>query len=347
LNRQPYLRMAVLAASLFLSLEVTTSVTASPKTNYATVEKTTVTEPYAYYVPKGKVLYTNSSLSKAKVTTSKYSKTTWYSKKTAIIIKTSGNTQKKAHYAQITSANGKHSYWTWNGNLKPITSAGFKIADKAAGSRFKKIKLAYMGDSIPHGWSGAVNYINSNYPTWMAKYLGISMTASQVPTNMAISSGKILGSQNRDMPQIMHRQDFKKYNMMTIQYGTNDYAHSEYSLKEVMTELQKNITTIKSSNPKLKIYGILPLSRFQKGSGEPADHIKMSGGYTFNQLKAAERKLYKKNHIAVIDFQKLDPNLITAANRKTTLRDHVLHPAAKTDQYLGHDAARFIEKNYK
>ena len=61
-----------------------------------------------------------------------------------------------------------------------------------------------------------------------------------------------------------------------------------------MTELQKNITTIKSSNPKLKIYGILPLSRFQKGSGEPADHIKMSGGYTFNQLKAAERKLYKR-----------------------------------------------------
>ncbi|GAK47835.1 hypothetical protein LOSG293_130240 [Secundilactobacillus oryzae JCM 18671] len=303
-------------------------------------------EQEAYYIPNGRVLYQKPKLTGTKTSSTHFKKVTWYADRTAIVQKNIDGKVTKAVYLRVTNETGNKTFWTWRGNLKQITSPYFKVSDTVAAKRFKNVKLAYMGDSIPHGWNGYTNYLTTNYPTWMSKYMGINLQKHK-PTNMAISNGKILGTTQRDMSQIVPKWNFKNYDILTIQYGTNDDGHGTESLKDVMTELQTNITTIKKQNPKLKIYGFLPISRFAKGTGLPAKNIKMAGGYTFKQLRDAERKLYKKNKIPVLDFQKLDPGLITRENRKVTLRDHVVHPAVKTNQQLGRIAATFIENHYK
>ncbi len=110
-------------------------------------------------------------------------------------------------------------------------------------------------------------------------------------------------------------------NIIFVHIGTNDYTNysGSGSLQNVMRHLRYNIKLIKKLNPSAKIYGILPISRYD-ANGMNRNNMADMYGYTFHDLRAAEAKLYKSMGATVINFQQFAPNVITDTNKDVTLK---------------------------
>ena len=134
-------------------------------------------------------------------------------------------------------------------------------------------------------------------------------------------------------------------NIIFVHIGTNDYTNysGSGSLQNVMRHLRYNIKLIKKLNPSAKIYGILPISRYD-ANGMNRNNMADMYGYTFHDLRAAEAKLYKSMGATVINFQQFAPNVITDTNKDVTLKDQEIHPTAQTAQKLGYALAKEIVK---
>lgn len=299
-----------------------------------------------YALRSGTYGYSAATL-KHGVTLSKMSKTTWYCHQAATV---ADKNQKQEVY-QVTSANSQHTYWVLKSQLQSVLNSSFDLKLPAAKDKYQETKIGFFGDSIPDGWNGS-RFYSTTYPVWLGKYLGDEKPVS----NYAFPDARIVGHRWKDVNGTARPQDLAavikarkkaipKFNMIFIHIGTNDYTpgSGSGSLSNIMAHLKTNVQAIRKLNPSAKIYGILPLTRYSS-TGINKDDIRNDDGYTFDQLKHAERQTYEKLGVQVVDFKTLTPGLITNSNYHVALADHRLHPSAETAQKMGRALANWIAK---
>lgn len=307
----------------------------------ATVIKTTdlSDEPMPYHMKSGYV-YTDSTLTKTLGSAKQFANVTWYVYKEALIDRSAQGSGNSAFY-YVRSGNGKQTGYIWHGNLEDISEGTFNIAMKHS-DYFKSNKLITMGDSITCGYDGYQTLKNLGYPTWLSRYLNVKVT--NVGYNGAFLAGSDDNATPGDLTTVVNDHNFKNYNVATIAYGTNDYGHTTSSLDDIKAELDKDIKKMKSDNPDLIIYGILPITRYDNNVN--SDDVAGQAGYTMNELRDAEAQVYKDNDVSYLDWRNDSKQLITDANHISRFNDGRLHPNPMTYQLMGREIATFMINNY-
>lgn len=348
-NRIAYFAMLILAgAAIFITCSSNASAAGFQRVQ---IQEVAPIHSHAYAVKKHAKLYTSLSF-KHYVTTKHYRKTAWYRQRFA---KVSINGKKKIIF-ELQSANGRYTYWVFHSQVKGIASKSFKIALPSAGKRFAHKQIGVFGDSIPSGWDGFHFYLNDSYPDWTRKYLG----SKPKLRNEAVPNAQIVGHEYRyvggrynkvvprDLSVVLrhNRRTIKKMNIIFVHIGTNDYTNwsRSGSLTNVSRHLYWEIRYIRRINPRAKVYGILPISRFGN-FGQDCSNLPNMYGYTLNQLRVAEYRVYKKLGATVVNFDRIAPNVIDARNRTVALQDHKIHPTARTAQKLGYYLAKWLIKH--
>ncbi|EEI70791.1 MAG: SGNH/GDSL hydrolase family protein [Lentilactobacillus hilgardii] len=300
---------------------------------------------HAYALKKKAILYNNVKLTQA-INGSSFLKTAWYRTHAA---KLSINGKTQTAY-QVKDNSGKYTFWVLRSQLKSINSNSYKLKLAGANNRFYHKKIGFFGDSIPSGWDGYHFYMNNSYPDWMNKYLG---TDNRVE-NFSVPHAKIVGKRfayigttrvAQDLPVAIkyHENDIRNMNMIFIHIGTNDYTNysGSGSLRNVIAHLKRNVMAIKLLNPTAKLYGVLPLTRYD-ANGQNRQNMSDMYGYTFGQLRSAEAKLYRQLGVNVINFDTIAPNLITDQNKDIVYEDHEIHPTPQVAQKLGYYLAKYL-----
>ncbi|GAA3611502.1 hypothetical protein GCM10022296_14070 [Secundilactobacillus similis DSM 23365 = JCM 2765] len=340
------------AATVTASGAAVTNTTKTTTSSTVTIKRLTSINAHPYALRAGATLYKTATLKSGKVAGSKFARTTWYRNEVATL-SVKGKT--RTAY-RVTSANRQSTYWVLATQLKSVLSASFNLKLAGAGSTFTTTKIGVLGDSIPDGWDGS-HFYHVSYPRWTAKYLG---SAYKV-TDDAFPDATIVGQRWKTWQGLSRPQDLgpvinankkalAKMDMILINIGTNDYANGSGSgsLSNVIAHLKLRLKTVQKINPTATIYGILPLTRYGYNGINKA-HVRNDQGYTLNQLRVAEQKLYRQMGIKVVNFNAIAPNVITDANHRYTLQDQILHPSAQTAQKLGYALAKKIladETNY-
>ncbi|KRN12431.1 G-D-S-L family lipolytic protein [Fructilactobacillus fructivorans] len=197
--------------------------------------------------------------------------------------------------------------------------------------------IILLGDSLTRGFDGEKDLVY-NWPYYLGQFLPFKSI-----TNAGQNAGTITGNCELDLTYQIDHHNFKNYELATIFYGTNDFAHRYETLEVVGRMLDQNIKQIKAENPSIMILGILPLNRFDGGS----DNYNMEGlaHYTFGQLLNCLIKVYHQNDINVLNWRKVAPTLVDNSNYQTRLNDHRLHPNSSTYKIMARIIAEFIQKN--
>ena len=201
----------------------------------------------------------------------------------------------------------------------------------------KKANLIMLGDSITNGFDGHKD-LEKNISYYLSK-----IDPQFNITNAGVNAGTITGNTERDLTFQVSNHNFADYQLATIFYGTNDFAHREETLEILGRILQKNITTIKQENPTIKIYGILPINRFDGGIDNY--HISGLAQYSFAELLNKLTQIYQANQIPVLNWRKIAPQLLTFANYVNALGDGRLHPNTSTYQKMATIINQFILEN--
>jgi hypothetical protein len=333
------------AATVTASGTAVTNTTKTTTSSTVTIKRLTSINAHPYALRAGATLYKTATLKSGKVAGSKFARTTWYRNEVATL-SVKGKT--RTAY-RVTSANRQSTYWVLATQLKSVLSASFNLKLAGAGSTFTTTKIGVLGDSIPDGWDGS-HFYHVSYPRWTAKYLGSAYTV----TDDAFPDATIVGqrwktwhglSRPQDLGPVINanKKALAKMDMILINIGTNDYANGSGSgsLSNVIAHLKLRLKTVQKINPTATIYGILPLTRYGYDGINKA-HVRNDQGYTLNQLRVAEQKLYRQMGIKVVNFNAIAPNVITDANHRYTLQDQILHPSAQTAQKLGYALAKKI-----
>ncbi|WP_429970466.1 SGNH/GDSL hydrolase family protein [Fructilactobacillus sp. Tb1] len=200
-----------------------------------------------------------------------------------------------------------------------------------------KEHLIMLGDSITNGFDGHQD-LEKNV-SYYIKQLNPELSI----TNAGVNAGTICGHSERDLSYQVESHNFADYQLATIFYGTNDFAHREETLEILGRILQKNIDIILEENSKIKIYGILPINRFDGG----IDNFNVDGlsQYTFGELLEKLSTIYKANNIPVLNWRNVAPQLLTETNYYTALGDHRLHPNSETYHQMAKVISHFIFKH--
>lgn len=300
---------------------------------------------HAYALRKSAILYNNVALTQS-LSNKPFLKDAWYRTHTAKLI---FNGKSQLAY-QVTNASGRNTFWVLRSQLKSINSKSYNLKLASAGNRFYHKKIGFFGDSIPAGWDGYHYYLNNSYPDWLAKYLG---TGNRVE-NFAVPHAKIVGHRfayigttrvAQDLPVAIkaHLNEIKNMNMIFVHIGTNDYTNNSGSgnLHNVIRHLRRDVMAIKMTNPRAKIYGVLPLTRFAP-DGENRQNMFNMYGYSFGQLRSAEAKMYRQLGISVVNFDRIAPDVITEQNHDVVYEDHEIHPTPQVAQKLGYYLAKYL-----
>ncbi|WP_395317749.1 SGNH/GDSL hydrolase family protein [Fructilactobacillus frigidiflavus] len=201
----------------------------------------------------------------------------------------------------------------------------------------KTESLIMLGDSITNGFDG-----HHDLEKNVSYYLKQLNPALQI-TNAGVNAGTIVGRSERDLTFQVDTHDFRNYQLATIFYGTNDFAHRAETLEILGSILQTNLTHIKQENPQIKIFGILPINRFD-GS---MDNYSVSGlaQYSFAELLNKLTEVYHANQIPVLNWRKIAPNLLTINNYAEKLGDQRLHPNSQTYAEMATVLNQFLKEN--
>lgn len=295
-------------------------------------------QPLPYHL-KGGYVYTTSGLNKTLGSAKDFAKVTWYTYKKAVIDRSAQGKGNSVWY-YVKSGSGKQNGWVWRGNLQDISEGTFDIAMKNS-DYFKSDTLITMGDSITAGYDG-YETLDAGYPTWLARYLNVKVDNAAYNGAFLCDAGDM--STPGDLTTTVEDTNFAKYNVATIAYGTNDYGHTDSTIDQIKNTLDTNIKKMKAENKNLIIYGILPITRYD--NNQNSDDVVGQGGYTMNELRSAEAEVYQQNDVPYLNWQDVDPNLITDANHIDRFNDGRLHPAAKTYQLMARDIANFMIDNF-
>ena len=141
---------------------------------------------------------------------------------------------------------------------------------------------------------------------------------------------------------MQHKTVISHLKTLYIAFGLNDYAaHSgSGSIKNISQTLGRYLQYIKRLNPKIKLYGVLPLIGFSSHNNS-YDIVPNDRHFTLKQLRTRLAKTYMK-----AGAQAINPNLahaVTAPNRLTTLAYQHMHPTIATNQAIAHYIAGVVK----
>jgi hypothetical protein len=189
-----------------------------------------------------------------------------------------------------------------------------------------------LGDSITEGWDGSVDVDRPE------AYF-IQQALNMPTTNLGHGGGAIIGTQSKDLPQVVSSTDFRQYDLVTIGYGVNDFDGGSGSIRELTDTLNDQIQLIYESNPDILLVGILPIW----GNTDAINANESPAGYGWDELQDAEKDVYISNGGIVLDWRS-DP-VVTPNNFNQLLGDKWLHPTQETYELLGNRIALFIRQN--
>lgn len=225
-----------------------------------------------------------------------------------------------------TAVNNDLTNWS---SLKPIE--GLNYMPRHFGlikQRVMNIKILMLGDSITEGWNGSIDVAQPE-----AYFVQTGLSADV--TNLGHGGGAIIGDLPKDLPQVVASTDFRKYDVVTVAYGVNDFDGGTGTLNELTEALNKQLKLIREQNDNILLIGILPIyGNTDEINGD------MHG---FSQMQDALADVYKSNGGLVLDWRN-DP-VVTPENYAQKLADKWLHPNQATYAELGHRIALFIRQN--
>ncbi|GAY72253.1 SGNH/GDSL hydrolase family protein [Lentilactobacillus kosonis] len=238
--------------------------------------------------------------------------------------------------SQIQTANQQKSMVVPQKAISSIANSHYNVALPNT-SKFRHQTIMFLGDSITKGYNGSYTYKNASFPLWVHKYL-----QTKVHKEGHIRSS-ITGHSFNDLFTILPTVNFKSANELVIEYGTNDYRHSTASLPQVEAKLTQAIKIIRKENPNIKIYGIIPLPRFDFTNMVTAQGM---GGYTFPELQWGLASTYHSLGISTYNVAKVHPEFVNDNNFYTKYYDHRVHPTSQTYQQLGYYISRWLQQQF-
>ena len=210
--------------------------------------------------------------------------------------------RKKSGTASFTLPDGSHRITAYLPNLmrmdiRNVRLTGASFAKPVA----SKMKILCLGDSITQGYDAY--HSSLSYTNRLSQMLDAEIL------NQAVG-GEVFDAKILD--QILPFEA----NLITVAYGTNDWAIRE-SKERFLDEAERFFKTIKENYPKQKIVYISPIWRgdFQKPFGTEATPVG-----AFDTSVAALQALAKENGLFVIDGMALTPH------HSDFFADQILHP---------------------
>lgn len=189
-----------------------------------------------------------------------------------------------------------------------------------------------LGDSVTRGFDGSIN-LRYNYPQYLAKYYNCRVY------NNGINSATIYETLEKEIEKIKD----KKYDVIVLMIGTNDYGHLDVPLVRVISKLTRLVHQLIGEHHEANIYAVLPLPRFDEDKNA-SDVIRYSN-YTFNELLDGLTEVYSKFQIPFIDWRKYHSEFITDSNYKNMYQDQHVHPNAYAYRKLAFYIGNFIENS--
>ncbi|MGL4536369.1 MAG: SGNH/GDSL hydrolase family protein, partial [Weissella cibaria] len=212
------------------------------------------------------------------------------------------------------------------------TTQPVETPEQSENNYFNDQNVWVVGDSLAVGWDGN-QVVKQNYPTLLASIIkpesmhaGYASSGSQISGNQNGPGDKTYDLTN-NLKRVTADPQFKNAESLVLEIGVNDLNYSDNNLGYVQQRLQKNIRTMRAANPKLVIYGVLPIPSYMGGNNL---NVKGQAGYTFNQLADALIQVYESFGIPVLDWRESGYQVVTNENRQQTLGDHEVHPTQDT-----------------
>lgn len=195
--------------------------------------------------------------------------------------------------------------------------------------------ILIIGDSLAVGWDGK-QVLSKNYPFMLNKILkpksldnSFSSSGSQISGN---SNGKPIFDLSNNVSRILKGNNIKHTDIVIIELGVNDLNYSNNNLGYVQQRLQSNIQRLRNANPKIKIFGILPVASFIANK---------KSNYSIIQLKRSLADVYSSFGIPVLDV-----NTLGIANSSSDLGDKLVHPTKKTYKQIAFAAGNWMKNDY-
>ena len=196
--------------------------------------------------------------------------------------------------------------------------------------------LVALGDSLTRGSDGYRDLFTDAYPQVLTKII------HQRVINQGVDGAMISHPFLGDLSSQIHNTHFPQYDGAILFFGTNDYGHSHQPLESVAKILKKNLQWIRKNYPIIKLWGILPLTRYDNLKND--DHVKCAAGYTFQELLKTLAHVYQVTHVPFLNWEADTQPLVTDQNFKTRLNDHHVHPTKETYHLMAKRIAKFIQK---
>lgn len=188
-----------------------------------------------------------------------------------------------------------------------------------------------FGDSTTAGWN-PYNDGSQSYDHYAAK------DTDKLFINVSAHSGTLIENDMDWMTdEAINLAQFKNATDIVIGMGVNDVNNGDDRvLNTVMAIFKRNIERLHMANPNARIFVLLPQGNYLNGktSDTPGN-----GGYSLNDLRAAERQVAQDMGAVVIDA-----GIVNDANHSTTLPDGV-HPTNVVYQEIGQKIADSMTNN--
>ncbi|WP_268912335.1 SGNH/GDSL hydrolase family protein [Lentilactobacillus sp. SPB1-3] len=236
--------------------------------------------------------------------------------------------------SQVKGSNRNNVIVVPQGAIKNIATQRYNVALPNT-NKLRKKTVLFLGDSITKGYNGSYTYKHASFPLWVHKYLQV-----RVHKEGHIRSS-ITGDSFNDLFTILPHVNFKNTDDVVIEYGTNDYRHSNKSLDQVTNGLATAIKYIRKQNPNVKIYGIIPLPRFDFYNMSTALG---SGGYTFPDLQKGLAQTYHDLGVNTYNVAKVHPDFVNTSNFYQKYYDHRVHPTCQTYQQFGLYLSQWLQQ---
>lgn len=190
-------------------------------------------------------------------------------------------------------------------------------------------KALILGDSIAKG----TEYINGKAtvtakPFITTALLNLGVSADKIQ-NSAFSGSGVFAYVKADAPQNLGWQitnrNISAFSVVFLSYGTNDWAKDKQGAKTLLddaTELNRSIQAIREMAPTAKIFGVLPLDRFDAKKVNLWNNIGKQG-FTLEELSQAYAQVYAANGVPAFDWHTGNNNVIS---NPAQMSDGKTHP---------------------
>ncbi|MGB2509965.1 SGNH/GDSL hydrolase family protein [Leuconostoc suionicum] len=185
-----------------------------------------------------------------------------------------------------------------------------------------------IGDSTSVGWDG-----NKNVKPWVqtsGELLGAYANGYHSKSGASIQSN--FRSYVRDFENDQYKS---RATWVVVNMGVNDVNYGSANINQVAEEFREGLTTLKAESNTSKIVVLLSQGDWQGGNNDTIHQ----GGYSMNQLRAAQRKVANDMNIQVID------PVVNDSNYSWKLGDKVVHPTESTYQEIGTKVASSVRVN--